>query len=109
HVRLDLAAAYGELLSESQHVGREPLAEDPSRLKPLGPLERLGVVEIVVHHVQSMHHDRDCDVIDRERHADLHALVCRLNVGRTRKVTNRKRMVTILRWPRGIPEYTRSP
>jgi hypothetical protein len=34
-------------------------------------------LEIVVHHVQSMHHDRDCDVIDRERHADLHALVCR--------------------------------
>ena len=34
-------------------------------------------LEIVVYHVQSMHHDRDCDVIDRERHADLHALVCR--------------------------------
>jgi hypothetical protein len=30
-----------------------------------------------------MQHDRDRDVIDREGHADLHALVC-LNVGRTR-------------------------
>jgi hypothetical protein len=39
-VRVDLVAAYGELFSESQHVGREPLAKDPPRLKPLGPLER---------------------------------------------------------------------
>src|SRR5215831_2737597 len=29
-----------------------------------GPFECLGVVEIVVHYVQSMQHDRDCDVID---------------------------------------------
>jgi hypothetical protein len=42
------------------------------------------VVEIVVHYVQSMQHDGDRDVIDREGHADLHALVCSLNVGRTR-------------------------
>ena len=89
HVRLDLVAAYGELFSESEHVGREPLSKDPPRLKSLGPLERLGVVEIVVHHVQSMQHDRDCYVIDREGHADLHALVCSLNVGRTRQVDNR--------------------
>jgi hypothetical protein len=89
HVRVDLVAAHGELFPESQHVGREPLAKYPPRLKPLGPLERLGVVEIVVHHVQSMYHDRNCDVIDREGHADLHALVCSLNVGRTRKVANR--------------------
>src|SRR6516225_8110955 len=53
-------------------------------LKRLGPFECLGVVEIVVHYVQSMHHDWDCDVIDREGHPDLHTLVCSLNVGRTR-------------------------
>src|SRR3954469_14412407 len=82
HVRLDLVAAYGELSSEREHVGREPLAKNPPRLKRPGPFECLGVVEIVVHYVQSMHHDRDCDVIDREGHADLHALVCSLNVGR---------------------------
>ena len=79
-VRVDLVAAYGALFSESQHVGRKPLAKDPPRLKPLGPLERLGFVEIVVHHAQSMYHDRDCDIIDREGHADLHELVCSLNV-----------------------------
>src|SRR5215472_2535612 len=58
-----------QLTENCQHVGCEPLAKDLPRLKPFGPLERLGVVEIVVHHVQSMHHDRDCDVVDRERHA----------------------------------------
>jgi ABC transporter substrate binding protein len=50
-MRVHLVAAYGELFSEGYHVGREPLSKDPPRLKPLGPLERLGVVEIVVHHV----------------------------------------------------------
>ena len=89
HVRVDLVAAYGKLFSESQHVGREPLAKDRPRFNPPGPLEHLGVVEIVVHHVQSVHHDRDRDVIDREGHLELHALVCTLNVGRTRKVDNR--------------------
>ena len=84
HVRLDLVAAYGELFSESEHVGREPLAKNSPRLKGLGSLECLGVVEIVVHHVQSVHHDRDRDVIDREGHADLHTLVCSWNVGRAR-------------------------
>ena len=78
-----------ELFSEFEHAGCEPLAKDPPRLKPLGLFKRLGVVEIVVHHVQSMYHDRNCDVIDREGHADLHALVCTLNVDRTRKVANR--------------------
>ena len=89
HVRADLVAAYGELFSESEHVGREPLAKNRPGLKCLGPFECLGVVEIVVHYVQSMHHDRDCDVIDRKGHAELHALVCSLNVGRTRQVDNR--------------------
>src|SRR6516164_8182795 len=56
--------------------------KNPPRLKRLGPFECLGVVEIVVHYVQSMQHERDRDVIDREGHADLHAL-CSLNVGRT--------------------------
>src|SRR4051794_9619726 len=83
HVRLDLVAAYRELFSESEHVGREPLAKNLPRLKRLDPFECLGVVEIVVHYVQSMHHDRDCDVVDREGHAELHALVCILNVGWT--------------------------
>ena len=87
-MRLDLVAAYGELFSESEHVGREPLAKNPPRLKRLGPFECLGVVEIVVHYVRSMHHDRNWDVIDREGHADLHALVCSLNVGRTRQADN---------------------
>jgi hypothetical protein len=41
-------------VSVSDHSGPsdEPLAKDPSRLKPLGSFERLGVVEIVVHRVQ---------------------------------------------------------
>ena len=65
HVRLNLVTAYGELFSEGQHVWREPLAKDPPRIKPFGPFERLGIIEIVIHHVEPMNHDGECDVIDR--------------------------------------------
>src|SRR5262249_41219915 len=85
HVRVDLVAVYGELFSESQHVGREPLAKDPSKLKPLCPLQRFGVVEIVGHPVQSMSHDRDCDVIDREGHRRPPCARYTRNVGWTRR------------------------
>ncbi|MGY3288201.1 hypothetical protein ACVWWR_002353 [Bradyrhizobium sp. LM3.2] len=89
HVCLDLVAAYGKLFSESQHVGRKPLAKDRPRLNFHGSLERLSVVEIVVHHVESVHHHGDRNIIDREGHIELHTLVCTLYVGRTRKVDNR--------------------
>jgi hypothetical protein len=71
-MQLDLVAVDRELFTERQYVRSEPSCEYASRLKGIGALQLLGVIQIVVHNRESLQHHGDGDVVYRKGHIALH-------------------------------------
>jgi hypothetical protein len=77
HVRVHLVAAYGELFSESYHVGREPLSKDPfRRMKATRALKEVTIYKIIIKETmlslegaRPRERDREIPGICRERPA----------------------------------------
>ena len=62
------------------------VSNNPSRFEFFRALERLSVVEVVVHYVQAMHHDRDRDVYPTEKDTPISMRLRGLNFGQIRNL-----------------------